>query len=266
MKRIIKSVRRGFSGLVGVGGVVASTVCAVAQMPELKTLDPTFFDKCAPPEVVAMAILFKTHPELLDDPTYMRAFVMMNNCTPNEGVNLHSTFQLDTALKNEFQRPKIVDFYKSHAASILGALTIKPLQISVSGPTLKEYDAAQHAFPFNLKRDNGLPMDNVSVGATGWFTRGCGNDWMPAHFVFSPIFLKNVPASPEDAENYVTNVVKNRQARTFQIFLKMELGRAALDVATKSIVAQSTLDTITPRGVGEVARPAFGGPTEPPMI
>jgi hypothetical protein len=64
----------------------------------------------------------------------------------------------------------------------------------------------------------------------------------------------------------VTNVVKNRQARTFQIFLKMELERAALDVATKSIVAQSTLDTITPRGVGEVARPAFGGPTEPPMI
>lgn len=152
-------------------------------------------------------LLLRAQPSLLDDPSFMRYFIMLNQC----GAPPAQQMSVMRSLRSEFDYPAMAAFYKPRVADIV---KVAPDRFTIAmaapyGPEghyqLGEWDPGRKAFPFvDLhKKPAAVKFDNVTPGGDRNCTRNIQPDSTPVYRVmFSEQKFAELPISEEAARAY----------------------------------------------------------------
>lgn len=152
-------------------------------------------------------LLLRAQPSLLDDPSFMRYFIMLNQC----GAPPAQQMSVMRSLRSEFDYPSMAAFYKPKAADIV---KVAPDRFTIAmaasyGPDghyqLGEWDPERKAFPFvdAYKKPMTVKFDNVTPGGDRNCTRNIQPDSPPVYRVmFAEQKFAELPMTEEAARAY----------------------------------------------------------------
>jgi hypothetical protein len=170
-------------------------------------------------------LLLRAQPALLDDPSFMRYFIMLNQC----GAPPAQQVSVLRSLRSEFDYPSMAAFYKPKAADIV-KVAPDSFTLAMAAPYdqsghyhLGEWDPARKAFPFVdlYKKPTTVKFDNVTPGGDRGCTRGIQPDSPPVYRVMFPQQqFAELPMPEEAARAYVA---KHGQGRGVTAIVEVQV-------------------------------------------
>jgi hypothetical protein len=170
-------------------------------------------------------LLLRANPSLLDDPSLMRYFIMLNQC----GASGAQQMSAMRSLHSEFDYPAMAASYKASAADIVKVAPDR-FTLAMAAPYdqsghyhLGEWDPARKAFPFVdlYKKPTTVKFDNVTPGGDRSCTRGIQPDSPPVYRVMFPEQkFTEIPMTEEAARAYVA---KHGQGRPVSAIVEVQV-------------------------------------------